>query len=188
MILNKKGINFSKTKVVPSFCCDKMKGVSPLIAFVFLVLFAIVMASVISGWLIPLTQKEANTVRNQTQQKIACQYADLFIVSASLNCSNSCNAGTRHNISLQIKNTGSVPVTISNVYIQNKTGVIASFNWNETYTLSTGTIITLENNSFTSCSGYDNQTKMDKIILNSDDCPSYAYDSIASDQVAFRDC
>lgn len=164
------------------------KGVSPLIAFVFLVLFAVVMSSVISGWLIPLTQKEANTVRNTTQQKISCQYADIFITTASLNCSSSCGSGTRHNLSLQIKNTGSVPVMLSSVYIQNKTGTVSSFDWNETYTLSAGTVLTLENNSFTSCSGYDNATKMDKIIVNSVDCPSYAYDSITSDYVTFNNC
>ncbi len=165
----------------------KVKGVAPLIAFVFLVLFAITISIVVGGWIIPLTEDQAKNVKTSTQLKLSCQYANLYITSAMLNCSNSCLAGTRHNLTIQIKNTGSIPLTLTNAIIQNKTGVTSIFNWNETKTISSNSILTLENNSFTSCSGYDNQTKMEKITVNSVECPG-AYDSISSSYVSFDQC
>jgi hypothetical protein len=163
-----------------------MKGINELITFAVLVSMAIVIAIIVSGWLIPFSNEQTGTIENQTRDKLICQDAYLYIKNVTYNCSSECSVSAIRNLSIEVKNSGTVKIRIDNVYIINTTGSFFSFALNETKTINIDDTIILENISTMACSGINNS--ISKVRVISTNCPGTAYDNFPGSDVSFLSC
>ena len=168
-------------------CPKSKRGISAYLAAVLLVLFTVVISTMVGAWLSSLSEKEAGEIRNTTKTKLSCQYAYLSISSALFNCSGNCAAGTSHNLTLQLRNSGSVSLNVDSIYVRNATGNMTTLSLNETKVLSAGSVITLENISVSDCTWFNSSARLEKITVNAMNCPE-AMDSIPGTNTNFDRC
>ena len=162
------------------------KGISPLIEALLLVVMSVSLSVVILGWLPSVSTERAITIKNVTSDQLKCSFADLFIKSASYDCLNDCSSGIVHNLTVTVSNSGRIPMTLNKLYIQNKTGWLFELNLNDTLSVDPGTSRSLTNISTGSCAGINNV--IDKIVVNSINCPNTGYDSIQGSDITFTRC
>ena len=163
-----------------------MKGIHQLVVFIILIVMAVTIAIMVHSWLVPFSREQTGTIENQTKEKLACEYASIYIKNVTYNCSSDCSVNATRNLTVEIKNSGTVTVNIDNIYIKNTTGVLFSFALNETKTVLTGNIVKLENISTMACSGINNS--IDKVRVITTNCPGTAYDNFPGSDVNFINC
>jgi flagellin-like protein len=163
-----------------------MKGVSPLIAAVMLIVITVAASILISGWLSTTTTAEAEKIRNQTNVQLQCQYADIYIKNATYDCDLNCTEGTQHSLTVTVVNSGKKTVTFDTAYVRNTTGVVTALVFNETKTLNVADALTVSNSTRATCSGINNT--IESITINSITCPSTAYASIQSSDITYTNC
>jgi lipopolysaccharide export LptBFGC system permease protein LptF len=163
-----------------------MKGINELITFAVLVSMAVTIAMIVSGWLIPFSREQTGTIENQTREKLACQDASLYIKNVTYNCSSDCSVNTIRNLTIEVKNSGTLKIRIDNIYIINTTGSFFYFSLNETKTINIDDTIILENISTMACSGINNSISKVRVIATN--CPGTAYDNFPGSDVTFLDC
>ena len=163
-----------------------MKGISPLIAAVFLVVITVVASTLISGWLSTLTRTQTQTIQNNTQTRLQCQYADLYIKNVTYTCNNNCTTGTLHTTTVTVVNSGKKNLAFDSIFIRNTTGVITALSLNETKTLNVGDALTVSNITRATCVGINRSIEF--VTVNSINCPTTAYDSIEGAEVVYTTC
>ncbi|MFH0837481.1 MAG: hypothetical protein V1870_05090 [Candidatus Aenigmatarchaeota archaeon] len=159
----------------------KMKGFEPLIAATLLVAIALMMAVIIYQWQISYIDAYNSDLKTSTDKQLSCDRVDLDFISASYNCSNSCNQGITHTFDVKLKNYGSVGVEISKIYLKPNTGALFEYAGGH---LDLGETKTFANTSTASCSGIYNQIEEVLVIT---DCPNL-FLSIPSSRIQWIDC
>ncbi|MBI4174294.1 MAG: hypothetical protein HY517_01505 [Candidatus Aenigmarchaeota archaeon] len=163
-----------------------MKGISPLIAAVFLVIMTVVASTLLSGWLSSTATFESGRIRNSTIIQLQCQYADLYIKNATYNCGLNCTTGTQHTTQVTVVNSGKKSINIDRLHIRNTTGIVTSLLLNETKTVSVGDALTITNTTRATCTGINNSIEV--ISVSSIECPANAYDSLDSKDLVYVSC
>ena len=131
-----------------------MKGVSPLIASVLLIVIVVSLVALISGWLNTFFQGTRETVTNRTDTSVGCTGASINVESVYASIAN----GTSGNIRAVVKNDGLVDeLAITSAQYINTTG----HNFSTTTRLPItnfprGNIVTLlfENVSIQNCTAF----------------------------------
>ena len=150
-----------------------MKGVSNIVTAVILVLATIAIATIVSGWALSLTQRRSDVIENQTEQKLNCVYASMYIYNASYQGNCNCSSGV-HNLSITIRNTGGLGMNFNKAYIATTTGDTYEFDFNST-TVDVGSIATLVNSTTSGasydCTPFNETSKIAHIKITSLTCP-----------------
>lgn len=131
-----------------------MKGVSPLVATVLLIVIVVSLVALISGWLTTFFVGTRETVQNRTDTSVRCTGSSIFVESVYASVAN----GTSGNVRAVVKNDGLVDeLTIISAQYINVTG----HNFSTTTRLpitdfARGSIITLqfENVSIQNCTAF----------------------------------
>ncbi len=131
-----------------------MKGVSPLVATVLLIVIVVSLVAIISGWLNAFFQGTRETVQNRTDSSVSCAGSSIFVESVYALVAN----GTTGNVRAVVKNDGVVDeLSIVSAQYINSTG----HNFSATTALpmanfNRGSIKTLvfENVSIQNCSAF----------------------------------
>lgn len=160
------------------------KGISPMLSAVLLIVIAVAASVVVSSWVSSISEEQASNIQNTTQTKLGCQFADMFIKNVTYNCNNDCSAGTAHNTTLFITNSGKKTLRINNIAIQNTTGSIFSLVTNED--IAVGDTIRVSNVSSETCNGINNS--IEDVIVTSPTCPETASDRFPGTEVIFLNC
>jgi len=163
-----------------------MKGISVMVSAVLLIIIAIAVGVIISSWFTTLSAEQSAKIENTTKQRLACQYANMYIKNATYNCNGNCASGISHTLTASIANSGKKELTIDRLSIKNTSGVIFSYNLNETKSLSVSSSLTLTNVSTDTCNGI-NRT-IESIIVISTNCPNTALDSLSGADVTYTNC
>lgn len=97
----------------------KLKGVSPLVATVLLIVIVVSLVAIISGWLNAFFIGTRETVQNRTDTSVGCSGSSVGIESVYANIAN----GTSGNIKAIVKNDGVVDeLAIISAQYLNSTG------------------------------------------------------------------
>ena len=163
-----------------------MKGISPLLSSVLLIAIIVSSSLVISQWSSELSSSQATKIANQTNERLSCQFANLYVKNATLFCNNNCNFGTRHTINISVVNSGKRSVQIDSFALRNTTGNLTVFMLNETKIIQPDATIVATNVTFDNCSPF-NRT-IDRLVINSLNCPANAYDSFPGSSVDYVAC
>lgn len=163
-----------------------MKGISPLIASVLLIVITVAASTVLSGWLSTTTTTQTREIQNNTKTQLQCQYADLYVKNANYTCNNDCTTGTLHTMTLTVVNSGKKTLAIDSIYVGNTTGVVTALALNETKTLNVGDSVVVSNTTRATCFGINGSIEL--ITINSLNCPTTAYDSIEGSEVTYVKC
>lgn len=131
-----------------------MKGVSPLVATVMLIVIVVSLVAMISGWLTSFFTDTRETVTNRTDTQVRCTGASLLVEAVYVSAAN----GTSGNVRAIVKNDGVVDsLSIVSAQYINTTG----HNFSSTTALplsgfSRGSIKTLlfENVSIQNCTAF----------------------------------
>lgn len=145
-----------------------MKGVSPLVATVMLIVIVVSIVAMLSGWLTTFFMSTRETVTNRTDTQVSCTGASIFVESVYVIIAN----GTSGRISAVVKNDGAVDgLNIVSAQYVNTTG----HNFSATTALpitnfNRGAIRTLlfENASIQNCTAFSQ-------VIVSTDCISGRY-------------
>lgn len=159
------------------------KGLSQVITTTLLILIAITVSILVSAWLSSLTKTETGGIQNRTQVRLSCERGYLTITSVYYNCSNDCSADINHTITLNIRNTGEIKLSLDKIYVINKTGTTYTLIPNVT-SLDISEIKTIGNVSRDSCGGF-NKT-IDEIMITTG-C-SNVYDTFPGVDIVYQNC
>jgi flagellin-like protein len=77
-----------------------MKGVSPLVASVLLIAFAIAVAGLYSGWITSFTKVTTEQVQEQSEKKVTCSYGGIALDNIKYNKTTGNISGTIENTDL----------------------------------------------------------------------------------------
>ncbi|MBI2076728.1 MAG: laminin G domain-containing protein [Candidatus Aenigmarchaeota archaeon] len=94
-----------------------MKGVHPFIAATILILVTVVLATLVSSFVVNVSSERSKVILNATQTKLSCQYAGLLVTNVTYNCNSACFTGSPYTVNATIENTGSSRVVVSNLFI-----------------------------------------------------------------------
>src|SRR3989338_5150531 len=95
-----------------------MKGVSPLVAAVLLIVIVVSITALVSGWLTTFFSGTRETVTNRTDTQVGCTGASLYVESVYVAIAN----GTSGNVRAVVKNDGVIDDTITAAQYLNTTG------------------------------------------------------------------
>jgi len=163
-----------------------MKGISAMVAAVMLIAISVALGTMVAGWFSDMATTQSEKLENTTTERLSCQFADMYIINTTYNCSGNCSAGNNHTLTINVKNSGRRLLTLNTVVVKNTTGVIYSYALNETKSLSVSNTMTLTNESRTTCVGINNT--IESIIVNSMNCPNTAFDSLPGADVTYVEC
>lgn len=163
-----------------------MKGVSVLISAVLLIALALTLGLIAADFSSKTSKGRAEQVRDIAKERLDCQFANLYIRNASLDCNNNCTSGISHTLNVTVVNSGKKAVQIDNVYVRNNTGALFTFFANGTKELNASDVLVISNTSTTACGGI-NRT-IDRVIVSSNNCPNTAFDALPGGDVVFVRC
>jgi len=163
-----------------------VKGAVIIIEALILVVIAIALSVLIGNWLYSVSKEKTESIKNTTSKQLKCEFGNMYIKSAKYNCLNSCEVGGLHNLTVDIVNSGKISVFMDRIFIQNKTGTVFSLDLNETISIDPGAARIVTNISTDSCHGINNT--VDKVVVNSLNCPNTAFDSVPGNYVEFINC
>jgi flagellin-like protein len=163
-----------------------MKGISPLLAAVILVMITVASWSILSGWIQNLSEGQTAVISNQTSNELRCSYADFYIDRFLINCSGTCTSGNTTAIAW-VKNSGETSIKFAKLVVQNTTGELFSFALDEAKTVNTGELVNLSSKIPMNCTGFNSSTKVEYVTVASSDCAGL-YDSLRGDDVEFSEC
>lgn len=129
-----------------------MKGVSPLIAAVLLIVIVVSITALISGWLTTFFIGTRETVTNRTDTQVGCTGASLYVETVYVSIAN----GTAGNVRAIVKNDGVIDEAITAAQYVNTTGHNYSTTTALPITFNRGSIKTLnfENVSIQNCTAF----------------------------------
>lgn len=162
------------------------KGVSLMLSAVLLIGLTLTIALLTTDFLTKTSKQRTEQIRDIAQEKLNCQYANLYIRNASFNCSNNCSSGISHTLAVTVVNSGKKSVKIDDIYVRNSTGALFAFYANGTKELNVSDVLTISNVSTSAC--HDINRTIDRIIVSSINCPNTAYDTLPGGDVAFANC
>ncbi len=93
------------------------KGVHPFIAATMLILVTVVLATIVSGFVVNVSSERSKAILNTTQTKLSCQYAGLLVTNVTYDCNSGCFTGSPYRINATIENTGSSKISVSNLFV-----------------------------------------------------------------------
>lgn len=96
-----------------------MKGISPLLAGVFLIAITVVIATAYMGWYSTLIGSQTRTVENKTEMAIDCTAARMSILDVYMDFSNNVSR-------VNVRNSGQVNDNIVSVNVYNSFGINAT--------------------------------------------------------------
>jgi len=160
-----------------------MKGISNLLSAVLLIIIVIAVSAVVASWLNSMSRTQSQKISNTASDQLGCQMSNLFIKSASFNCSLDCSAGLAHNLTVNVENSGKNDVEVESVVVRNTTGNIFTFAVSPV-TISPGNDAMLTNISTDSCVSINGT--IDSILVTSTNCPGNAYDELTNNSDAFN--
>lgn len=151
-----------------------MKAVSNLVTAALLIIITLAIATIISGWVLTFSHQRAGAIENQTEKKLNCVYASMYIYNASYQGNCNCSAG-EHNLTITIKNNGNINLDFSKAYIVTATGDSYVFTFDRT-TVEVGEIKsfinkTLQGDPSYNCTPFNETSKIDHIEITSLTCP-----------------
>ena len=83
-----------------------MKGLSPLVAEVLLIAFAVGVGAIIATWVLGFTRSSTKTVSKQSSTQLACTYGSIKFLSSPPLTYNS----TSGNLTGAVENNGNIPL------------------------------------------------------------------------------
>lgn len=135
------------------------KGISPLIAAVLLIAFVMALAGIISGWIIPFSKEQSKGAVTRGEEEITCGYSGLEIKNAEYN-------STGGEISLEVENTGSEPLSDFVIRALYKNDSVSEYN-------STPANITMEKGDLKIFRNLGQiASNLERIDFYSEDCPT----------------
>ncbi len=142
-----------------------MKGLSPLIASVFLIAIALTAATILSGWTSSFASSQTTKIQDDTALKIKCSNAGLAVDNVRYNCSSG-------KISLDAYNSGQIGLSrFKFLVILNNTSTFTFYSNNET--LDPGVTTNFYNS--TGASGINLSLRspvfIDRAVFLSETCP-----------------
>ncbi|MBI2972055.1 MAG: hypothetical protein HYY37_06550 [Candidatus Aenigmarchaeota archaeon] len=143
-----------------------MKGVSPLIAFVMLIVIAVVVVPLVLGWYTTVIGTTQNKVGNVTKQQIDCTAAEMSIQDVYIDLPTN-----RSRVS--VKNTGYVYDVIVSAVMLNRLGENASRLTAVPINLSRGDTTSIEFNLSGTITTCGNFSKVQVVSL----CKSSVFES-----------
>ncbi|MFH1420807.1 MAG: hypothetical protein ABIG30_02460 [Candidatus Aenigmatarchaeota archaeon] len=156
------------------------KAISTLVSSVVLVVIVISIAGILSNWSFGFGREHAGGIASETEEALSCAYADLYIRNVTINCNDCSGTVTATAI---IKNNGNVLLKISKFYAINNAGKLFDFVFQQT-DISSGSLTSASANAQASCSDMD----VDKVVINSNNCPERGYDSFMGRDVNYINC
>ena len=120
---------------------ESWKGVHAFIAATLLILVTVIIATMVSSWVVNVSSDRTKTIVNATQSKLNCQFAGFFVKDVTYDCNSACFTGSPYRINASIENTGSSKVLIENLFISLTNGISYRIDGNLS-SISTGDIIT----------------------------------------------
>lgn len=114
-----------------------MKGVSPFIASVLLIVMTVSAGALLAMWYMGLIKLQASNVGNEAEEKTTCSYGGIRILTETIRCDFSGSPpATKDYLNFTVENSGSINLynLKMQIYIQ---GVSYSFDVYETATNST---------------------------------------------------
>jgi len=107
----------------------KMKGISPMISSVILILIVISLATIISPWVFDLVMNTTTTIGDDTISDIQCQDAAYDFVTSYGTYGVDWNfTDQAHNLNVSIKNTGTITLYNFTIEITHNTTIISVYN------------------------------------------------------------
>ena len=95
-----------------------MKGVSPLIAAVLLIVIVVSITALVSGWLTTFFSGTRETVNNRTDAQVGCTGASIYVETVYAGIAN----GTSGSVRAVVKNDGVIDDSITAAQYLNTTG------------------------------------------------------------------
>ena len=129
-----------------------MKGVSPLVAAVLLIVIVVSITGLMSGWLTSFFTGTRETVTNRTDTQVGCTGASIYVETVYAVIAN----GTSGNVRAIVKNDGVIDESITSAQYINTTGHNFSTITALPMTFNRGSIKTLlfENVSIQNCTAF----------------------------------
>ena len=160
---------------------------SPVFSAVLLVLAVVAIGGMVSFWMLDFSKDTSDDISGKSKNELNCAYSDFFIKTVKLDCNNDCSSGKNHNLNITIKNNGRINVNVTTVYVVNSSGGLYGFDLGLSSSLVAGQTITASLNFSESCFGFNSSKSIDKIYVNSVNCPK-ARSSILGRDVEFSNC
>jgi len=126
-----------------------MKGLSPLVAAVFVVVIAIVLSFAVGTFLSSVARFSTAQIESQMEQRIRCTYANFYVERAFLDCRLDCTRGVNHTVGVVVRNTGQATLEITGVYLESELGKVAEFTG--AYNLSPGEVKSFQLSTLDEC-------------------------------------
>lgn len=137
----------------------KEKGISPIIAAVFLIAFVLATAGILSEWFMGFSRQQAKEAVSKGKEEVACSYSGLEIRKARYN-------NTTGRVTLHVENTGAEKLSNFKTAVIYRNGTASGHKMDKyNTTLKEGAIKVFQNQG--SISG-----NIDKLSIYSEDCPS----------------
>jgi hypothetical protein len=164
-----------------------MKGLHTMLSATLLLMIVVAISVVVFNWVANLSKDQSDNLRNSTTEQLGCQFADMYILSNSVqyNCSGSCAAGVSHNLTLAIRNNGKRALEFSKVSLRNTTGSVFSYSITPII-INSGEDATINSISNNTCTGINNT--IDAVTITSVNCPGTAFDSFQGNEVRYVNC
>jgi hypothetical protein len=162
-----------------------MKGISNFLSAAILLIIVLSISVAVFSWVSSISTEQTTAIRNSTTQQLGCQYADMYIMNATYNCSGTCAAGTLHNLTATVRNNGKRSLEINGMAIRNITGSTFSFGISPVV-IAPGEDAFLVNMSNVTCSSI-NRT-IDALIISSINCPGQAHDALPGSEMKYLNC
>ncbi|MCD6381980.1 MAG: hypothetical protein J7L43_03315 [Candidatus Aenigmarchaeota archaeon] len=160
-----------------------MKGISPLISAVLLIVITITATFLVGSFIKSLTTNASQTVKNQSEQKLQCSFADFYIVNATFDCNSDCSFGNIHTLNITVINNGEVKLNFKSVSVETSSHKMYTFDTNEDVSTGEEKIISIQTTQ--SCN--DLNHSIYKIYLGSENCPTVR-DELTSDFIYYVNC
>ncbi|MAH42378.1 hypothetical protein CL614_01485 [archaeon] len=163
------------------------KGMSVLVSSVIMVVIVLAVAGIVANWSEIFARERAGGVVGQADRLIECSNSDLFINSVEIDCQNLCDVtGGDKTISLSVRNTGDVSLTLERFYMTNKVGTLFEIILPETKLISSGSVQLAFVATDFDCSAIVDNIEVFEVL--SSNCPKEGRDSLSGDNIVFINC
>jgi flagellin-like protein len=115
-----------------------MKGLSPIIATILLVIIAVAVAAMVVNWQSLFLPQYAAGLANESRTQLQCMRAGMSVESVTYDCNNDCSEGVNHILTLNVRNIGDISLPVNSVYLVNNIG--------ETFSFATGRTVDMDQN------------------------------------------
>lgn len=154
-----------------------------MVSAVLLIAITLTATVLVGTFLTKLTTNTSSTIKNQTEKKLECSFADFYIVNTTLDCNSNCSDGITHRLNVTVRNNGQVKLTFTSVEVETDDHTVYSFTLNDN--VSTGQEVVLSAVFTSSCTPLNQSVY--KVYLSPSNCPTIR-DQITEDFVTYVNC